>query len=329
MATILIYGATGYTGRIASEYAAQNGVKFILAGRAKSKVEDLAALLNVPSEVFDVSDHRKVDLALKSVRVLLNCAGPFQRTAQPLIEACIRNGTHYLDTAAELDSYKLAEKLDEDAKAAGVILLPGCGGSAAMLGCLSAYAVERISNPLRIDLALHVVGSMSRGSAISATENLTAECLQRLDGDLVAQDPTNTQEFDFDNGQGKVTCSSITFPDLITVWKSTKIGNIGTFFRVTGDAFPTGDLAQLPDGPTPEQRASTPYQAAVTVTSKDGSVVLAVLHTLNGYTFTPWASIEAAKKVAAGVTQVGFQTTAGLFGCDFVRTIPGSVIKDL
>lgn len=329
MATVLIYGASGYTGRIASQYAAQTGLKFIVAGRTESNIKDLAASLNAPYQIFDVNDSDKLDPALASVRVLLNCAGPFKYTAKPLIEACIRNGTHYLDTAAELDSYLLAEKLDEDAQAAGVLLLPGCGGSAAMLGCLSGYAVKRARDPIRIDLALHVAGSFSRGSAISAAENLTPACLQRLDGELATQNANNTHEFDFDDGHGKVICSPITFPDLITIWKSTRIRNIGTFVHLSEAEFPTGDLAQLPDGPTPEQRASTPYHAAVAVTSKDGSVVHAVLHTVNGYTFTSLASVEAARKVAAGIVQVGFQTSAGLFGSDFVHTIPGSVVKDL
>jgi short subunit dehydrogenase-like uncharacterized protein len=63
-----------------------------------------------------------------------------------LITACIRNQVHYLDVAAELDSYKLAEKHDAQAKAANVMLLPGCRGSVAMLGCLADHAVARLSN---------------------------------------------------------------------------------------------------------------------------------------------------------------------------------------
>ena len=84
--------------------------------------------------VFALEDTAVIDSSLGEVGVLLNCAGPFARTANVLIKACIRQGMHYLDVAAELDSYRLVEVFDGEAKAAGVMLLPGSGGSVAMLG---------------------------------------------------------------------------------------------------------------------------------------------------------------------------------------------------
>ena len=58
---------------------------------------------------IDLHDNEATDAALSDITVVLNCAGPFMRTATPLMEAAIRTHTHYLDVAAELDSYHLAE----------------------------------------------------------------------------------------------------------------------------------------------------------------------------------------------------------------------------
>jgi short subunit dehydrogenase-like uncharacterized protein len=240
-----------------------------------------------------------------------------------------RAGTHYLDVAAELDSYRLAEELDGKARAAKVMLMPGCGGSVAMLGCLAGYAVQGVEMPLSIDVALHVAGSMSRGSAVSAAEGLTAECLQRVGGDLVKQDVSATREFDFGDGKGSVACFPVTLPDLITIGKSTNVPNIRTFVHVPGGALPTGDVASLPDGPTAQEREASPYHASVVVTGEDGSVKRAVLHTVNGYTFTSQASVEAVKRVLGGEAEGGFQTPAGLFGTRFVDSVAGSVIQDV
>jgi short subunit dehydrogenase-like uncharacterized protein len=245
------------------------------------------------------------------------------------MRACIRNGVHYLDIAAELNSYNLAEQHGEEARAAKVMLLPGCGGSVAMLGCLAGYATKGVKQPVKIDIALHVSGSMSRGSAISAAENMAQNCLQRLEGQLVTQDATNIAIFDFDNGMGQVQCFPVTLPDLITIWKATNVANIRTFVHVSGDAFPTGSLSELPDGPTEEQRQKTPYDASVQVTAEDGSVRRAVLHTINGYSLTPMASVEAARRVLAGKVQAGFQTPAGLFSSSFVKEIAGSTMAIL
>lgn len=229
------YGATGYTGRITSEHAKRATLDFVLAGRTESKLKELSVSLAVPYIVFGVDDSHTVDAALGGIAVLLNCAGPFMRTAAPLIGACIRNGIHYLDIAAELNSYRLAEERDGEAQRANVMLLPGCGSSLAML-----------------------------------------DLCQRI-----------------------------------------------------GESFPTGDLDAVPEGPTEEQREASPYHAAVVVTAADGTVRRAVLHTVNGYTFTPIASVEAARRVLAGEARLGFQTPAVVFGSGFVGTIAGSQLKDM
>ncbi|SRR5690242_12584833 len=74
------------------------------------------------------------------------------------MSTCIQNGVHYLDISAELNSYQLAEANDQIAKDANVMLLPGCGGSVAMLGCLLGKVIEKVKTPIAIDVALSVAG---------------------------------------------------------------------------------------------------------------------------------------------------------------------------
>lgn len=329
MSTLMIYGATGYTGRMTSEHAKQLGLNTLLAGRTEQSLKELAATLDLPYCVFNLDSAEQVTSALKGVSVLLNCAGPFYRTAGPLIAQCLRSGVHYLDIAAELDSYRIAGERDREAREAGVMLLPGCGGSVAMLGCLAGHVVNKLEEPPQsIDVALHVAGSMSRGSAISASENLTTECLQRLDGLLVKQENGELRDFDFGDGRGSVPCAAVTLPDLFSLWRSTGAPNIRTFVHVSGDAFPSAGLDSLRRGPTVEEREASPYHAAVAVTTKDGAVRRAVLHTVNGYTLTGIASVEAARRVMMGEVEGGFQAPAGIFGHGFIETIKGSKIED-
>ncbi len=241
MKTLLIYGAAGYTGRLVSGHAKAAGLNVILAGRAQDALAEVSAKLDLPSRLFSVDDATAVTAALADVDFLLNCAGPFMRTAGPLMRAAIQAGVHYLDFAAELDSYRLAETLDAEAKAAGVMLLPGSGGSVAMLGSLARHVADRVANPRKISIALHVTGSMSRGSAISATENVTTETLALVEGRLESGDPAQTRVFDF--GLGEVDCFPLTLPDLTTIGRVTGVLNVETFVHVSGDAFLEGDLA--------------------------------------------------------------------------------------
>ncbi|KAJ0417477.1 hypothetical protein BJY00DRAFT_289663 [Aspergillus carlsbadensis] len=134
----------------------------IVGGRSET-IKTFASELDLLYRLFDLTDSKHIDSALTGIAVLLNCAGPFHNTTEPLINAYIQNKVQYLDLAAELDSYKLAAKHDAQAKAANAMLLPGCGGSVAMLGCLAGHAVARLgyTAPTRIDISLDVAGSIS------------------------------------------------------------------------------------------------------------------------------------------------------------------------
>jgi short subunit dehydrogenase-like uncharacterized protein len=85
----------------------------------------------------------------------------------------------------------------------------------------------------------------------------------------------------------------------------------------------------MPDGPTLAQRKANRYHAAVEVTAEDGTVVRSILDTVNGYTFTTLAAVEAARRVMNGEERPGFQTPAGLFGDGFAETIADTSITDV
>ena len=326
MKKLMIYGATGYTGRMAAEHAAAAGTPLIVAGRNAPALAELAANLGVEYRVFALDDNASIDRALQDVGVPLNCAGPFAATAEVLMRAGIRLGVHYLDVAAELDGYRLAEELDAEAGAAKVMLLPGSGGSVAMLGCLAGHAVARTRHPARIAVAMHVTGGLSRGSAISAMASVTNETLARAGGQLVVQPAATIRQLDF--GNGPVDCFQVTLPDLVTIWRATGVPDIEAYVHVTGAGFPQGDLAALPDGPSEQERQANRYQAVVEVTDADGTVVRSILDTVNGYTFTATAAAEAGRRVLAGEVRPGWQTPATLFGNGFAETIADTIITD-
>jgi uncharacterized protein YbjT (DUF2867 family) len=85
MGTLMIYGATGYTGRLAAEHAAAAGLDLILGGRNTTRLAAQANRLGVSHRAFDLDDDAAAAAALADVAVVLNCAGPFMRTAEPLM----------------------------------------------------------------------------------------------------------------------------------------------------------------------------------------------------------------------------------------------------
>ena len=326
MKKLMIYGATGYTGRMAAQCAASAGIPLILAGRNPEMLASSAAGLGVEYRAFALDDIAAIDRSLGEVGALLNCAGPFAMTADRLMRAAIRHGVDYLDVSAELDSYRLAETLDLEARAADVMLLPGSGGSVAMLGCLAGYLVAKTSEPSGIRLAMQVSGGLSRGSIVSAMGSVTAETLARRAGALLPRPQAAIRQFDF--GDGAVDCFQVTLPDLMTIWRATGIADIETFVHIAGDGFPQDDPSALADGPDEQERLAHRYRAVAELTGSDSGVRRAILDTVNGYTFTAIAAAEAGRRVLAGERRPGYQTPAGLFGNGFAQTIADTTITD-
>ncbi|MDQ0704689.1 short subunit dehydrogenase-like uncharacterized protein [Pseudomonas sp. W3I7] len=318
MKTLMIYGATGYTGRMAAEHAKALGLDLVIAGRNEARLALLAATLDVPYRVF-AADASQLD----GIDVLLNFAGPFAHTAEPLMRACIASGTDYLDITAEINVYRLAERLGSGAQ---VMLLPGVGWDVVPSDCLAMHVARRVQQPHTLKLALQVPGAMSRGSAMSVSEILGAGVMARINGELVATPDAALQSLDF--GAGPVLCAPLSFGDLVTAWHSSAVPNIAMFVHITGEAFPEGDLSLLPDGPTQAQRDAHRARAVAEVTGADGSVARSVIETVNGYSYTPLAAVEAARRVLAGERRPGFETPAKLFGVGFAQSIAGTRIID-
>ncbi len=97
---ILIYGATGYTGKLIARVAREQGLGPVLAGRNAETLKAVADRLGLASRSFDLADPARIDAALKDVTVVLCIAGPFSATSRPMADACIRRALHYLDITA-------------------------------------------------------------------------------------------------------------------------------------------------------------------------------------------------------------------------------------
>lgn len=206
------------------------------------------------------------------------------------------------------------------------MLLPGVGWDVVLTDCLAMHVARRVQDPQSLRVALQVAGSMSRGSAMSVSEIIGAGLLARVDGLLVATPDAQPQHFDF--GDGPALSAPLSFGDLVTGWHSTGISNIAMFVHITGDAFPEGDLSQLPDGPSAQQREAHRARAVAEVTGADGTVARSVIETVNGYSYTPLAAVEAARRVLGGERRPGFETPGRLFGAGFAETIAGTTITD-
>ena len=108
---IIVYGATGYTGRLVAEYLAHHygprddGPKWAMAGRSQQKLEEVRGLIGAPADtplvVADASDPASLEAMCNRTRVVLTTVGPYQLYGNELVETCARTGTDYADLCGE------------------------------------------------------------------------------------------------------------------------------------------------------------------------------------------------------------------------------------
>jgi short subunit dehydrogenase-like uncharacterized protein len=351
MNNFLIYGSYGYTGRLILDLALREGLHPILAGRSEKKLRAQAEKHNLDYRAFSLDEAEKLDSALREVDAVLHCAGPFVHTYRQMAEACLRTQCHYVDISGEIPGFEALAALDNQAKAAGIMLLPGAGFDVVPSDCLAAHLKQRLPAATHFRLFLRGVGAgVSRGTAKSAIENMHRQGMIRRDGQLVRVPPAwNVCEQDF--GRGYVKVVSVGWGDVSTAYYSTGIPNIETYFavpeltitfirsmRALGPLLYNRPVKNIlkslitlfsPPGPKEARRKRALAIFVGEVTDQSGGRATSKLTTPEGYTCTALTTVEIMKRILNGEYKPGFQTPSLAYGKDFIMQFEGVKREEL
>lgn len=134
---IIVYGASGFTGRLVAEYLSGqygNGgaVKWAMAGRSAAKLaavrEEIGAPAETPLVVADADDPASLDAMVARTACVITTVGPYQLYGEPLVAACARAGTGYVDLCGEPAWMRqMIDKYDSQARASGAHIVFSCG----------------------------------------------------------------------------------------------------------------------------------------------------------------------------------------------------------
>jgi short subunit dehydrogenase-like uncharacterized protein len=261
----LIYGANGYTGELIAREAARRGMKPVLAGRSREKVEPLAVelglewrafnlngLVGVPASagcVADDGNQRRpakagTPTALEGIKLVLHCAGPFSETSAPMIEGCLAVGAHYLDITGEIAvlEHTLAKQQADRAHKVGVVLCSGVGFDVVPTDCVALKLKELMPDATHLSLGFDTDSPASPGTLKTAIESLGNGMLRRRDGEIV-KTPHSEAVREIDFGRGSVPAMAISWGDVASAFHTTGIANIDTWIPVPGRK--TGVLKML------------------------------------------------------------------------------------
>jgi short subunit dehydrogenase-like uncharacterized protein len=336
----LLYGANGYTGELIAREAARRGMRPILAGRTAEAVEPLARELGLEARVFGLEA-----IDLDSVRAVLHCAGPFSRTSAPMVSACLRQGAHYLDITGEIAVFESIFARDEEARQAGVTLLPGVGFDVVPTDALAVMLSRRLPEADELWLAFHSPrGGMSRGTMRTAIEGAGRGGAVRREGRIV-QVPMLYDVRTIPFRTGDRLAMTIPWGDVSTAWRSTGIPNIRVYNAASPRAVrrlerllpllpllrwpPLNRLAQRVAirraGPTAEERARglVHLWGRVARGFEERTMTMTVPE---GYTFTVLASLASIERILAGGGRPGSFTPTQLFGTELALSLPGVTV---
>ena len=190
---VVVFGATGFTGRLASEYLARKMAsapfRWAIAGRNRGKLEEIKKALEAIDPacaavgVLEASVDDKPSLArmARAARVVLTTVGPYAEHGEPVVEACVAEGTDYVDITGEPDFVdRTVARFDESARKAGIRIVSCCGFDSIPHDIGVFYTVKELARPeaaLKIEGFVRATGTFSGGtwqSAIGAMSNLRA-----------------------------------------------------------------------------------------------------------------------------------------------------------
>jgi short subunit dehydrogenase-like uncharacterized protein len=179
-ARIVLFGATGYTGRLTAEAMVARGRGPVLAGRSQDKLDELAEELGggLETATADVSAPPSVTALVESGDVLVTTVGPFARWGQPAAAAATTVGAHYIDSTGEPAFIReVFERYGPAAERAGIAMLTAMGYDWVPGNLAGALALDRAGElATRVDVGYFITGSgsMSGGTRASTIGAIAA-----------------------------------------------------------------------------------------------------------------------------------------------------------
>jgi short subunit dehydrogenase-like uncharacterized protein len=186
---IVLWGCTGFTGNLVAEYFARDvaprhlDLKWALCGRSREKVEEVKARLRAqwpgvdpPVLVGTSEDQASVDAVVGKTKVIITTAGPYLTRGTPVVDACVRFGTNYVDITGEAPWVRdLLDKYHHAAEASGALIVPMSGYDSipSDLGVLFAVRAVRDTfgqSTRHCQTVADMAGSLSGGTLATGIE---------------------------------------------------------------------------------------------------------------------------------------------------------------
>ena len=324
---ILIYGASGYMGQLFLKTIQNENLDVVLGARSNFNSE-------YQVRVFSLENSSAIVENIKDVKLVINLAGPFKYTNKQLLEACIENGTHYIDIAGEVAELETVYKYDEMAKKANIMLMPGAGFGVVPTDIVANLAKQKLSDATHLKIAYITKGGVSRGTLKTVLADINKEGVILENGIFNKAMPAfKTFQFILNDKAQKLVYNPWR-ADLFSAKISTGIQNIETYANFPNlivkmmqgkmlwlrDFMTKKLIAFLPVGPSEKQIRQGSTVCYAEVSNSKGETASATIIGPEAYLFTSEVLLAITKNILNENYKVGFQTP-NFYGVDLLKSI--------
>jgi short subunit dehydrogenase-like uncharacterized protein len=249
---VLVYGATGHTGRFVVDELVRRGLAPVLAGRS---AERLAAVsprhAALDQRVAGLDDPDLLRRAIAGVGAIINCAGPFLDTAAPLARAAVEAGAHYLDVTAEQPVVQqLYRELDAPARDAGVAVVPAMAFYGGLADLLVTAALCGDSRADEVEVAIGLDRWWpTDGTRATGARNMAVRQVIRNGVLTPLTNPAPTGTWSYPEPLGDQPVVQVPFSEVITIDRHLDVGELRSYLN-------TAPLDDLRDSTTPPPSAA-------------------------------------------------------------------------
>jgi uncharacterized protein YbjT (DUF2867 family) len=299
---VAVFGASGHTGRFVVAELLRRGFRPIPIGRDAARLTASGFQdRGMENRTANVADPASLDRALAGAAAVINCAGPFLDTAQPLIAAALRARVHYLDVTAEQSSALATfEQFGARAREAKIVVVPAMGfyGGLGDLLATAAMGDWASADEIRIGIALDswrpTLGTRLTGQRNTATRLIIA-------GGRLAPlpQPPSTASWTFPEPFGVQEVTEVPLTETVVIGRHLRVSHLHTYLNLA----PLRDLRDT----------TTPPPQAVDETGRSAQIFLVDVMVRNGtdthraiargrdiYAFTAPLVVEAAERILDG-----------------------------
>lgn len=322
--SIAIYGAYGHTGKFIVAELDRQGYKLILSGRDYEKLLHLQE--QYPNSVIkaaDIHDPQSLDTAFAEAKIVINCAGPFLDTADPIIQSALRLGIHYIDLTAEQKSVlDIFEQFSDSAKLAEILVIPAAAFYGGLGDLLSTSITQDWDQIDKINLYIGLDSwHPTKGTRLTGDRNHYTR-LTLKDNRLQDLQAGPAIKWDFKAPIGSKEVVALPLSEIITISRHLKVSNINTYLSQNSlDDLRNSDTPE--PQPTDEKNRSSQH-FCLEVTATKGNIKRTIIaQGQDIYAVTAPLVVETVNRILSGkAKKTGVTTIGEVFNAaDFLNSL--------